>query len=136
VERRTLLIGVGALASVALTAGVVETAVLNRTGFFSAILRRCLPDAILLDAEVEEFAAAYWPLMERRFGKRIALTRLLHAADRLLVPGELHSTEALERDILTNFLIGSNFFALTDPKAEPIDFIDMPVACTNPFRRV
>lgn len=135
-KRRTVLIGAGALGAVALTAGVLETAVLDRTGFFAAILRRWLPDAIVPDAEIAEFAAAYWPLMEKRYGSRVALRRLLHTADRLLVSGEMPSTEALERDIVTQFLIGSDFFALKDPKSEPIDFVEISAACTNPFRRV
>jgi hypothetical protein len=119
-----------------LAGGALGVAMIDRNGFFAAVLRRCLPDAIVPDSEIVEFAEAYWPLMEKRYGSRAALMQALHAADRLLIPGETHSIEPLERDIITNFLIGSNFFDLKDPKTEPIDFTGLSIACANPFRRV
>jgi len=109
---------------------------LDRNGFFAAVLRRYLPNAVVPDSELVEFIQSYWPLMEKRYGSRAALMRTLNAVDRLLIPGELESTELLERDILTNFLIGSNFFNLKDPKTESIDFTGLSIACANPFRRV
>ncbi|HTO85458.1 MAG TPA: hypothetical protein VMQ73_24770 [Methylomirabilota bacterium] len=134
-ERRTVLIGGGALAFSTLIGAAVGGAAYDRAGFFAAILRRLLTDAIVTDEEVEQFTEVYWPLMRSRYGSRAALMRVLHAADRMLIPGELKSSEQLERDVLTAFLIGSNFFQLKDPRNEPVDFVGISAACANPFRR-
>jgi hypothetical protein len=135
-KRRTVLLGGGALIVSAFAGGTLGVAMLDRNGFLAAVLRRYLPDAVVPESELVEFAQSYWPLMEKQYSSRVALMRALNAADRLLIPGELDSTELLERDILTNFLIGSNFFNLKDPKTEPIDFTGLSIACSNPFRRV
>jgi hypothetical protein len=41
--------------------------------------------------------------------------------------------EGLERYVLTEYLIGSNFFRVSDPKREKIVYSGMIVACRNPF---
>lgn len=41
--------------------------------------------------------------------------------------------ESLERHVLTEFLIGSNFFRVTDPRRETITYNGPTVACINPF---
>lgn len=42
--------------------------------------------------------------------------------------------EGLERFVLTEYLIGSNFFRIPDPKREIIVYGGRAVACINPFR--
>jgi len=135
-NRRTVLFGAGALVVSTLAAGGVSIAMLDRTDFFASVLRRYLPDAIVPDVEIAEFADVYWPIMAKRYGSRAALMPSLETVDRLFIPGEMDEVEQMERDILTNFLIGSNFFGLKDPKTEPIDFTGLVVACSNPFQRV
>jgi len=41
--------------------------------------------------------------------------------------------EGLERYVLTEYLIGSNFFRVPDPKRETIVFSGAIIACRNPF---
>jgi hypothetical protein len=41
--------------------------------------------------------------------------------------------ERLERRVLTEYLLGSNFFRVPDPKRETIVYFGSPVACANPF---
>lgn len=41
--------------------------------------------------------------------------------------------EELERKVLTEYLIGSNFFRVPDPKREKIVYSGTIVACRNPF---
>lgn len=41
--------------------------------------------------------------------------------------------EVLERKVLTEYLIGSNFFRVPDPKREKIVYGGMSTACPNPF---
>lgn len=39
----------------------------------------------------------------------------------------------LERHVLTEYLIGSNFFRVSDPKRETIAYYGPAIACINPF---
>jgi hypothetical protein len=41
--------------------------------------------------------------------------------------------EGLERFVLTEYLIGSNFFRIPDPKRETIVYGGRAIACINPF---
>jgi hypothetical protein len=41
--------------------------------------------------------------------------------------------EGLERHVLTEYLIGSNFFRVPDPRQETIVYSGRAVACINPF---
>jgi hypothetical protein len=41
--------------------------------------------------------------------------------------------EGLERHVLTEYLIGSNFFRVSDPRRETITYSGPAIACTNPF---
>lgn len=41
--------------------------------------------------------------------------------------------EGLERYVLTEYLMGSNFFRVPDPKRQTIVYSGMIVACRNPF---
>jgi hypothetical protein len=41
--------------------------------------------------------------------------------------------EGLERFVLTEYLIGSNFFRVPDPKRETIVYNGRAIACINPF---
>ena len=43
--------------------------------------------------------------------------------------------EKLERQVLTQFLLGSNFFHVADPKRETITYSGSAIACNNPFVR-
>ena len=47
---------------------------------------------------------------------------------------EIHETmERLERLVLSDYLIGSNFFRVPDPRQETITYYGRPPACGNPF---
>jgi hypothetical protein len=46
-----------------------------------------------------------------------------------------HGLEKLERQVLTHFLLGSNFFRVADPKRERIIYYGAAIACNNPFVR-
>jgi hypothetical protein len=136
-NRRKLMIGGLTL----LTMGGVAACTLgfamfaNRYGVFGAILRRNLPDVQLPEAEIRKFVDAYLPEFLARRGRREAF--LWRAATMIddLAPWGAQITEEVERDVLTQFLIGSNFFQLSDPRSEVIEFFGLPSACPNPFYR-
>lgn len=65
--------------------------------------------------------------------------RLAIAADRTIpwiaarVPKVRDGLDKLERRVLTEFLLGSNFFRVSDPRAETIVYGGPAIACGNPF---
>ena len=91
-----------------------------------------LPDIPEADGEIRKFVDAYWPRFIDRHGRRRA--RLLILAVRL-DQATPDVNEQIERDVITQFLIGSNFFQLADPGSETIEFSELPTSCPNPFYR-
>src|SRR5262245_7744815 len=113
--RRRMMVGaVGIVA--AGVAGAIGVAVGgDGYGLIGAILRRNLPGVSLSDAEIGRFVEAYWPEFIAPPRRRDAVLRrwavLAHA-----IGSEIMISEETEREIVTEFLIGSNFFELSDPK--------------------
>jgi hypothetical protein len=133
--RRRLLGGIAGIvaAGVAATVGIVGLD--DRYGFVAAILRRNLPGVPLADAEIRKFVDAYWPgFLTSQGRKGAALLRLAAPVHALLPAGTLIS-EATERDILTEFLIGSSFFRVANSESAAVEFFDLAEACPNPFYR-
>lgn len=50
------------------------------------------------------------------------------------VPKIRTGLEKLERQVLTEYLLGSNFFRVSEPRRETITYYGPAVACANPFR--
>lgn len=132
-RRRVIVGAVGIVA--AGVAGAVGVAVGgDGYGFIGAILRRNLPGIALSDTEIGKFVAAYWPEFIAPPSRRDAALRrlavLAHA-----ISSEIMISEETEREILTEFLIGSNFFELPDPRSAAIEFRELARVCPNPFYR-
>lgn len=136
-DRRRFVIGsCGVLLTGATAAGALGIAALgDKYGFFGSIVRRNLPGIPLDDAEIRQFVDAYWPGFLARYGPTKGAGRRVVVALDAMLPGETAMTEAIERDVLTQFLMGSNFFQLTDPSTDAIRFLDLASACSNPFAR-
>ncbi len=49
------------------------------------------------------------------------------------IPKVRDGLDKLERRVLTEYLIGSNFFRVPDPKRETIVYYGRAIACINPF---
>jgi hypothetical protein len=68
-----------------------------------------------------------------------ALVRATIFADRFVpwLPAHISKAreglEGVERHVLTEYLIGSNFFRIPDPKRETIVYNGAVIACRNPF---
>jgi hypothetical protein len=133
--RRRMMVGaVGIVA--AGVAGAVGIAVGGgKYGFIEAILRRNLPGVSLSDAEIGKFVEAYWPEFISPPRRRDAALRRLTVLAHAMVRSDFMISEETERQILTEFLIGSNFFQLSDPKSTAIEFRGLAGACPNPFYR-
>jgi hypothetical protein len=50
-----------------------------------------------------------------------------------IVPVLRQARERIERQVLTRYLIGSNFFRVPDPTRETIFYVGTTIGCGNPF---
>lgn len=131
-KRRTFL-ALGAAAGGTAALG----AVLVGNGYRSwvlGVLRQALPgyvyDPAGLDLFIEESQSRYASAMKfRLFG---AAESVVDA--RSLLPQRMtRRVENAERDLLTDFLVGSDFFQLYPHGARTITYSGRPAACASPF---
>jgi hypothetical protein len=135
--RRKLLIAGASGAAVLGLFGAASCGQLRnyRTSWIERVIRENLPgidlDAVSLQTFIKDMMAS-----ERMQRKDVKLTVF---ADRFVpwLPAHIAKArdglEGLERHVLTEYLIGSNFFRVPDPKRQQIVYSGMIVACRNPF---
>ena len=133
---------------IAASAGGVALAALGALGLSStpqslirAILHRSLPGVKIDEAGLEAFEADYIALAPV-LGTSMTKMRAASAAQKLLglnllmkAPKFGDTIHRFEREILTMFLVGSDFFSLKDPTAQTVTYIGEHVGCDNPFAR-
>lgn len=106
-----------------------------RATWVERVVRDNLPgidlDPVSLQGFINDMLAS-----ERMQRKEVKLTVF---ADRFVpwLPAHIskarNGLEGLERHVLTEYLIGSNFFRVPDPKRERIVYSGTVMACPNPF---
>jgi hypothetical protein len=131
--RRNLLVGaVGALVAGAIAWTPLKN---HRASWIEQVVRDNLP-GVNLDPESLQTFVSYMLGHERL---QPALVRATILADRFVpwLPAHISKAreglEGLERQVLTEYLIGSNFFRIPDPKRGKIVFGGAVIACRNPF---
>jgi len=134
-RRKLLIAGAGAAVLGIFGAASWEQLAGYRATWVERVVRDNLPgidlDAESLQAFIKEALASDWlqskPVKVTLFADRFVPwlpANIAKARDGL---------EALERKVLTEYLIGSNFFRVPDPKREKIVYSGVIVACRNPF---
>jgi len=107
----------------------------SRELWVERVLRKRLPD-IDLDADsLAAFATAFVQSHEfndRRMEIAVWLDQAMPAIARRINKAE-RRIEQLERAAVTEYLLGSNFFRVLDPRAETIVYSAALPACGNPF---
>jgi hypothetical protein len=132
-DRRTLLFsGAGALAIAGAGATTVGVKAHDTRTLLGWILRRNLGDSLVTDSAVDAFAQAYGPTFQAHHGFKHAVAWLADT----VTPLDLGRIEAMERDVVTAFLLGSDFFLPDRRKTAPIQFLGLyDTTCGNPFKR-
>jgi hypothetical protein len=133
INRRKVLIG----AAGAVVAGAFAWTPLknHRASWIEQVVRDNLPGVNLDPGSLQTFVT--YMLGHERL--QPALVRATIFADRFVpwLPAHVSKAreglEGIERHVLTEYLIGSNFFRVPDPKRESIVYGGAVIACINPF---
>jgi hypothetical protein len=133
VSRRNVLIGA---AGAAIVGALAWTPLQNhRASWIERVVRDALPGINLDPNSLQTFVKHM--LGHERL--QPALVRATILADRFVPWLPAHISKAreglagVERHVLTEYLIGSNFFRVPDPKRETIVYHGAVIACINPF---
>jgi hypothetical protein len=135
-RRKLLIAGAGGAAVLGIVGAASWGELSNyRASWIERVVRDNLPgidlDPVSLQTFIEDMLAS-----ERMQRKAVKVTVF---ADRFVpwLPAHVakarNGLEGLERHVLTEYLIGSNFFRVADPKQEKIVYSGAIVACRNPF---
>jgi hypothetical protein len=135
-RRKLLVAGAGGTLALGIFGAVSWDTLGNyRASWVERVIRENLPgidlDATSLQAFIKDILAN-----ERMQRKAVKATVF---ADRFVpwLPANIAKArdglEGLERFVLTEYLIGSNFFRVPDPKRETIVYNGAVIACRNPF---
>ena len=135
-SRRNLLLGGAAIGVVGLGVGAYGLSA-SGADFFRAMLKSYLPDANIPEETIRAFAEAAALGREADFAPKL---KALSAAVRVVgfeavsagFSGDYAFTK-FNREFLTAFLLGSNYFDIADPTTEEIVFYAMPRVCINRF---
>lgn len=135
-RRKLLIAGAGGAAVLGIFGAASWEQLTNyRATWVERVVRENLPgidlDAASLQTFVKDILASEWlqrkPVKMTVFADRFVPWLPAHVAK------ARNGLESLERYVLTEYLIGSNFFRVPDPKREQIVYSGMIVACRNPF---
>ncbi len=127
------LAGVAALALSGSLAGIRYGT--GRAAWIADVVRQGLPGVLIDEASIAAFVQDVLASDLLGSHKR----RLAVLADTAIpvllrrIPPARERIESLERLVLTEFLVGSNFFRVGDPKSHTIVYSGKIPACGNPF---
>jgi hypothetical protein len=135
-RRKLLIAGVGGVAALGIFGATSWGQLTNyRASWVERVIRENLPgidlDPASLQTYIEDIVAS-----ERLQRGEVKVTVF---ADRFVpwLPAHIararDGLEDLERHVLTEYLIGSNFFRIPDPRREKIVYSGAILACWNPF---
>jgi hypothetical protein len=135
-RRKLLIAGAGGAAVLGIFGAASWGPLTNyRAAWIERVIRENLPGIALDPASLQTFIKDMLS-SERMQSRKVQATVF---ADRFVPWLPAHIARArdglggLERHVLTEYLIGSNFFRVPDPKQETIVYSGMIVACRNPF---
>jgi hypothetical protein len=134
-RRRLLIAGSGVVVLGATSALWVGTRLDGTRAWIEAVLREHLPGIQLDPASLATFVARFAEdreLNDKKSNLAVMLDQAVPAVTRQ-VPKADRRVDRLERRVVTEYLMGSNFFRVPDPRKEMIFYSDAMLACGNPF---
>lgn len=133
ISRRTFL--AGSIATAAGASGVAWLYTDRTSAWIERTVRANLPGIALDEAALRRFVQDV--RASQLFAPRLSrMTVFAHATLPWVtarVPRARRGLEKLERRVLTEFLLGSNFFQVADPRRTTIIYHGLARVCPNPF---
>jgi hypothetical protein len=107
----------------------------SRAAWVEQVVRRNLPGVHLDERSLANFIrdALAGDLLRPRARKVAVFAHQTAPWLTVRVPQVRDGLEKTERQVLTAYLLGSNFFRVNDPREETITYYGPAVACANPF---
>lgn len=134
-RRRLLIAGSGAVVLGATGVAWVASRLDGRQAWIEAVVREHLAGIRLDPASLATFAqsfAASRIFADHKANLAIQIDQVVPMVAQRVSKVE-RRTERLERRVLTEYLTGSNFFRVEDPRKETIVYSGPAPACGNPF---
>ena len=132
-NRRTMLIGLAGVAGLVGAGGVTTVRVDWFVGhWLTALIRAHLPGARIPQAAIDAFVAEVTPAFGVR-NRMVGVFRTVLPGQPIPVPSLETKAQRTERDLLSKFMVGSNFFSI-DPERETVEYTGGSI-CANPFAR-
>jgi hypothetical protein len=135
-RRQTL---VGGLALAAMGTGTAYVGSSDANDFFRAMVHHELPGVKVNDATIRAFTEDATSGLSPR---NRATVRVLSMRCRIVGYGAISAAlgqsfkfQRFRREMLTRFLLATDFFQLPDPKAAELHYVGEPIACGNPFAK-
>jgi len=135
-RRKLLIAGAGSAVAAAIFGAASWSELTSyRATWIERVVRDNLPDVDLDAASLRTFVTDI--LATERLQRKEVKAAVF--ADRFMpwLPPNItrarNGLEGLERNVLTEYLIGSNFFRVPDPRRETIVYSGLGLACRNPF---
>lgn len=110
----------------------------GRAAWIADVIRRNLPGILIDEASMASFVQAMLAsglLDSYKRNLLVLADTAIPSLSRRIAPAR-ERIEWLERWVLTEFLLGSNFFRVADPKSETIVYSGKSPACPNPFAKL
>ena len=132
-SRRHVIIGVAAVSAATIGGGAILFATADAKAALLEFFRRALPSVAIGTQSANACIDSF--MTRRSTMKRHALNTAWQTAGVELMAGLNENFKSASRMALTQFLVNSNFFEVTDPRAELIVYVSKPpsAACASPF---
>jgi hypothetical protein len=135
-QRRRLLIAGSSVAVLGATGAIwIASRLDGRQAWIEAVVREHLPGIQLDSASLAAFAQSFAATRIFADDKNSLAIKIDQAVPALAqqVSKVERRTERLKRRVITEYLTGSNFFRIEDPRKETIVYSGPLPACGNPF---
>jgi hypothetical protein len=136
ISRRRLLLGSAAGAVVVAGGGFAGLLILDGySSWIRLILQRALPGYELEPEGLDQFVAAYHARKKWKSKRMRAYAAIEHVIDiNWALPTDMaEDVEDEERRIVSEFLLGSDFFQNYPDGAKIVTYAGLPEACVSPF---
>jgi hypothetical protein len=134
--RRRLLVAASGVAVLGGTGALwIGSRLDGKRAWIEAVLREHLPGVQLDPASLATFVAHFAENRVFEDGRSNLAMMLDQSVPSLTqqVSKAARRVDRLERRVVTEYLLGSNFFRVADPRKETIVYSAAPPACGNPF---